>query len=86
MSIETAVRVHTIPTHDDDFREVVGRAVAAVTGATRRDGEPIEAPEPVIRAALGRVRIRYPHVAIRAQDPLASFDGRPGFYVIRDGL
>jgi hypothetical protein len=79
--------VHTIPSSDHAFRQVVGQAVAAVTGTTRYEvGQEIQATERVVRMAFVGIRRRYPDAALRRQDPLATVEGRTRLYVFRDGV
>ena len=80
-----SVPVLTIPSDDHAFREAVGAAIARAIGMPRQPGEPIEAPETVVRAAFARIRADYPDAALRVQDPIATIDGRAGVYVFRDG-
>ncbi len=79
-SVSEGIRVVPLPDDDSDFGSRVRAAVAALDGSAEPDRS-------AILSALGELTATYPHVEIRQQDRLASFEVSPRtWYVYRDGI
>jgi hypothetical protein len=80
------IRIQLLPSTDPEFHARVLEAIRRVSGTNGYDGTgPILADgEAALRRALSFVRVKYPDVWIRRQDPLASVDGRETWYAFRD--
>jgi hypothetical protein len=79
------IEVHTVPATDAAFREAVRAAIAAVDSVHPPPAQVVASSEATLRAALRAIRSRYPEVAIRPRESLASsHPGQLAWYVFRE--